>query len=101
MHEKQTIAQTLIAAIPLVGMTVKGNEGLKMQFKDLIGALIVGAISAGISVAMVTTRLDERSIVADRSQTEIKALISKVGDKQEELSQRVARIEGGLQEKKK
>lgn len=95
------IPDDLIAAIPLVGMTARGGEGFKMQFKDLIGALLVGAISAGGSIWILTARLDERSIASNASQAEIKTLIGKVGDKQDDLSQRVARIEGAIQDKKK
>ena|SRR5471030_3207197 len=101
MHEKQAMAQGLMAAIPLVGMTAKGADGMRMQFKDLIGALIVGAISAAGSVYILTARLDERSVASVAAQAEIKTLINKVSDKQDDLSQRVARIEGGLQDKKK
>lgn len=91
----------LIAAIPLVGMTAKSSEGMKMQFKDLLGALIVGAISAAGSIYILTAKLDERSVASAVTQVEIKALIGKVSDKQDDLSQRVARIEGGMQDKKK
>lgn len=101
MHDKHTIATSLIATIPLVGMTARGKEVFKMQFKDLITALIVGALSCAGSVYMLTARLDERSLASNASQTEIKALIGKVGDKQDDLSQRVARIEGAIQDKKK
>lgn len=74
---------------------------MKMQFKDLIGALIVGSISAAGSIYILTARLDERSVASVAAQAEIKTLIGKVSDKQDDLSQRVARIEGGLQDKKK
>lgn len=101
MQDKQAIAQSLISAIPLVGMTTKGVEGMKFQFKDLIGTVIVGLISAAGSTYILTARLDERSVASIASQAEIKTLIGKVSDKQDDLSQRVARIEGGLQDKKK
>ncbi len=72
-----------------------------MQFKDFVVALIVGAISAAGSAYILTARLDERSIASNASQAEIKTLIGKVSDKQDGLSERVARIEGSIQEKKK
>ncbi len=72
-----------------------------MQMKDVVGPIIVGAISTAISVYILTARLDERSIASGAQQVEIKTLIGKVNEKQDDLGQRVARIEGTLAEKKK
>lgn len=82
-------------------MTNDRRESPRMQIKDIIGALIVGAISTVGSVMILTARLDERSAATSTQQSEIKTLIGKVSEQQSDLGQRVARIEGTLSEKAK
>lgn len=90
----------LMHAVPFVAMSTKQTTDMKLQLKDLVGAAVVGVVSAAMSIFVLTAKLDERTLSLNASQVEIKAILEKARAAAEELSQRVARIEGSMDKKK-
>lgn len=85
----------LVNMVPTILLSVR-NADVKLPVKELMTAAFIGIVSGGVSIWMLTIRLDERMALLGTVQADIKSGISSIQEEQRNLGERVARIEGTI-----